>query len=150
MGIYCVESIISTRCTHFFHGSKDLFESKMVAYCNRSGILLLGAGNYLGAEGASEDAYTDPTDRDVFYEQTFGLFSMSLAAMALSTGLFVKGRGLAMLTMISSVAVIIFFVLHYNAGEVVEYGYNNLAVTITLSSILGLMGIGGYLHLEDE
>ena len=27
----------------------------------------LGAGNYIGAEGASETAYPDPTDRDVFY-----------------------------------------------------------------------------------
>ncbi len=80
----------------------------------------LGAGNYIGAEGASETAYPDPTDRDVFYEQTFGLFSMSLAAMAISTGLFVKGRGLSMLTMTASVAVIGFFVLHYNAGEVVD------------------------------
>ena len=59
--------------------------------------------------------------RDVFYEETFGLFSMSLATMALSTGLFVKGRGLAMLSMISSVTVIVFFVLHC-------YGYNDLTV----------------------
>ena len=113
-------------------------------------FFILGAGNYLGAEGASENAYTDPTDRDIFYEQTFGLFSMALGAMALSTGMFVKGRGLAMLSIISSVAVIIFLILHYNAGEVVDYGYNNLAMTITISSILGLMGVGGYLHLENE
>ena len=113
-------------------------------------FLLLGTGNYLDAEDASKNAYDDPTDRDVFYEETFGLFSMSLATMALSTGLFVKGRGLAMLSMISSVTVIVFFVLHYNAGEVVSYGYNDLNVTIVLSSILGLMGIGGYLHLGDD
>ena len=150
MGIYCVESIISMRYTFSVMEVKTYLNPKWWLIVIGAVFFLLGAGNYLGAEGASEDAYTDPTDRDVFYEQTFGLFSMSLAAMALSTGLFVKGRGLAMLTMISSVAVIIFFVLHYNAGEVVGYGYNNLAVTITLSSILGLMGIGGYLHLEGE
>ena len=45
-------------------------------------------------------------------------------AMAISTGLFVKRRGLSMLTMTASVAVIGFFVLHYNAGEVVDYGYD--------------------------
>ena len=55
-----------------------------------------------------------------------------------------------MLSMISSVTVIVIFVLHYNAGEVVSYGYNDLTVTIVLSSILGLMGIGGYLHLGDD
>ena len=110
----------------------------------------LGAGNYIGAEGASETAYPDPTDRDVFYEQTFGLFSMSLAAMAISTGLFVKGRGLSMLTMTASVAVIGFLVLHYNAGEVVDYGYNDPVFTAILSFLLALMAVGGYLHLEDE
>ena len=75
---------------------------------------------------------------------------MSLAAMAISTGLFVKGRGLSMLTMTASVAVIGFFVLHYNAGEVVDYGYNDPVVTAILSSFLALMAVGGYLHLEDE
>ena len=55
-----------------------------------------------------------------------------------------------MLTMTASVAVIGFFVLHYNAGEVVNYGYNDPVLTAILSSLLALMGVGGYLHLEDE
>ena len=113
-------------------------------------FLVLGAGNYITADKSAETAYEDPTDRDVFYEQTFGLFSMGLAAMALTTGLFVKGRGLSMLAMVSSVAMIVVFVLHYNAGEVVDYGYNNPMMTGVLSTLLALMGIGGYLHLEDE
>ncbi len=113
-------------------------------------FLVLGAGNYITADKAAETAYEDPTDRDVFYEQTFGLFSMGLAALALTTGLFVKGRGLSMLAMVSSVAMIVVFVLHYNAGEVVNYGYNDPMLTGVLGTLLALMGIGGYMHLEED
>jgi len=111
-------------------------------------FLVLGAGNYMTAEDAAKTAYPDPTDRDVFYEQTFGLFSMALASLALATGLCVKGRGLSVLAMVSSVAMIVVFVLHYNAGEVVDYGYNDPMMTGVLGTLLALMGIGGYLHLE--
>ena len=113
-------------------------------------FLVLGAGNYITAEGASETAYPDPTARDVFYEQTFGLFSMALASLGLATGLCVKGRGLSVLAMVSSVAMIVVFVLHYNAGEVVNYGYNDIRMTIALGTLLGLMGLGGYMHLEED
>ena len=112
-------------------------------------FLVLGAGNYMTAEDAAKSAYPDPTDRDVFYEQTFGLFSMALASLALATGLCVKGRGLSVLAMVSSVAMIVVFVLHYNAGEVVDYGYNDPMMTGVLGTLLALMGIGGYLHLEE-
>ena len=111
-------------------------------------FLVLGAGNYMTAEDAAKTAYPDPTDRDVFYEQTFGLFSMALASLALATGLCVKGRGLSVLAMVSSVAMIVVFVLHYNAGEVVDYGYNDPMMIGVLGTLLALMGIGGYLHLE--
>ena len=113
-------------------------------------FLILGAGNYITAEEAAETAYPDPTDRDVFYEQTFGLFSMALASLALTTGLCVKGRGLSVLAMVSSVAMIVLFVLHYNAGEVVDYGYNDIRLTIALGTLLALMGLGGYMHLEGD
>ena len=113
-------------------------------------FLILGAGNYITAEEAAETAYPDPTDRDVFYEQTFGLFSMALASLALATGLCVKGRELSVLAMVSSVAMIVVFVLHYNAGEVVDYGYNDIRMTMALGTLLGLMGLGGYMHLEED
>ena len=113
-------------------------------------FLILGAGNYMTAEEAAETAYPDPTDRDVFYEQTFGLFSMALASLALVTGLWVNGRGLSVLAMVSSVVMIVVFVLHYNAGEVVDYGYNDIRMTIALGTLLGLMRLGGYMHLEED
>ncbi len=67
-------------------------------------FILLGTGNYLTAETAADAAYDDddPTDRDVFYEQTFGLFTMALAVMALTTALVVTGRPLSILAMTSS------------------------------------------------
>ena len=113
-------------------------------------FLLAGTGNYLTAETAAETAYPDPTDRDVFYEQTFGLFTMAFAALALTTGLFVTGRELSILAMASSGAMIMVMSLHYMAGEAVEYGYNDPVVLGVVLTLIATMGISGYLHLNDE
>ena len=113
-------------------------------------FLLAGTGNYLTAETAAETAYPDPTDRDVFYEQTFGLFTMILAALALTTGLFVTGRELSILAMVSSGAMMMFFSLHYIAGEAVDYGYNDPAVLGVVLTLTATSGVSGFLHLNDE
>tara|TARA_B100001564_G_scaffold1901_1_gene1681 strand:+ start:557 stop:979 length:423 start_codon:yes stop_codon:yes gene_type:complete len=113
-------------------------------------FLLLGTGNYLTGETSAETAYPDPTDRDVFYEQTFGLFTMALAAMALTTGLVVTGRALSILAMTSSGVMIAMMSLHYMAGEAVDYGYNDPAVLGVVLSLIALMGVSGFLHLNDE
>ena len=110
----------------------------------------MGTGNYLTAETAAETAYDDPTDRDVFYEQTFGLFSMALAVMALTTALVVTGRPLSILAMTSSGVMIVMMSLHYMAGEAVEYGYNDPVVLGVVLTLIATMGISGYLHLNDE
>ena len=113
-------------------------------------FLLAGTNNYLAAETSSETAYPDPTDRDVFYEQTFGLFTITLAALALTTGLFVTGRELSILAMVSSGAMMMFFSLHYMAGEAVDYGYNDPAVLGVVLTLTATLGVSGFLHLNDE
>ena len=113
-------------------------------------FILLGTGNYLTAETAADTAYPDPTDRDVFYEQTFGLFSMALAVMALTTALVVKGRPLSILAMTSSGVMIVMMSLHYMAGEAVDYGYNDPAVLGVVLTLIATMGVSGFLHLNDE
>ena len=114
-------------------------------------FLLAGASNYLGAEGSADTAYPgDYTDRDVFYEQTFGLFTMVAASLALVTGWMVSGRELSILSMTSSGVMIAFFVLHYIAGEAVGYGFNNPAIVAVMVTLLALLGISGYLHLNEE
>ena len=113
-------------------------------------FILLGTGNYLTAETAADTAYPDPTDRDVFYEQTFGLFSMALAVMALTTALVVKGRPLSILAMTSSGVMIVMMCLHYMAGEAVDYGYNDPAVLGVVLTLIATMGVSGFLHLNDE
>ena len=113
-------------------------------------FLLLGTGNYLAGETSAETAYPDPTDRDIFYEQTFGLFSMALAAMALTTGLVVTGRPLSILAMTSSVVMIVMMSLHYMAGEAVDYGYNDPVTLGVILSLIATMGASGYLHLNDD
>ena len=113
-------------------------------------FILLGTGNYLTAETAAETAYPDPTDRDVFYEQTFGLFSMALAVMALTTALVVTGRPLSILAMTSSGVMIVMMSLHYMAGEAVDYAYNDPVVLGVILTLIATMGVSGYLHLNDE
>ena len=113
-------------------------------------FILLGTGNYLTAETAADTAYPDPTDRDVFYEQTFGLLSMALAVMALTTALVVKGRPLSILAMTSSGVMIVMMCLHYMAGEAVDYGYNDPAVLGVVLTLIATMGVSGFLHLNDE
>ena len=113
-------------------------------------FILLGTGNYLTAETAAEAAYPDPTDRDVFYEQTFGLFSMALAVMALTTALVVTGRPLSILAMASSGVMIVMMSLHYMAGEAVDYGYNDPVILGVVLTLIATMGVSGYLHLNDE
>ena len=113
-------------------------------------FILLGTGNYLTAETAAEAAYPDPTDRDVFYEQTFGLFSMALAVMALTTALVVTGRPLSILAMTSSGVMIVMMSLHYMAGEAVDYGYNDPVVLGVVLTLIATMGVSGYLHLNDD
>ena len=113
-------------------------------------FILLGTGNYLTAETAAETAYPDPTDRAVFYEQTFGLLSMALAVMALTTALVVTGRPLSILAMTSSGVMIVMMSLHYMAGEAVEYGYNDPAVLGVVLTLIATMGVSGFLHLNDD
>ena len=113
-------------------------------------FILLGTGNYLTAETAAETAYPDPTDRDVFYEQTFGLLSMALAVMALTTALVVTGRPLSILAMTSSGVMIVMMSLHYMAGEAVDYGYNDPVVLGVVLTLIATMGVSGYLHLNDD
>jgi len=113
-------------------------------------FILMGTGNYLTAETASETAYPDPTDRDVFYEQTFGLFTVAMAVMALTTALVVKGRPLSILAMTSSGAMIVIMSLHYMAGEAVDYGYNDPAILGVVLTLIATMGVSGFLHLNDE
>ena len=113
-------------------------------------FILLGTGNYLTVETAAETAYDDPTDRDVFYEQTFGLFSMALAVMALTTALVVTGRPLSILAMTSSGVMIVMMSLHYMAGEAVDYGYNDPVVLGVVLTLIATMGISGYLHMNED
>ena len=112
-------------------------------------FLLAGIGNYVGAEGSAETAYPgDFTARDVFYEQTFGLFTMVMATMAIVTALKVSGRELSILSMTSSGAMIAFLLLHYMAGEEVNYGFNDPVTLGVVVSLVAVLGISGYLHLD--
>ena len=43
-----------------------------------------------------------------------------------------------------------FMVLHYMAGEKVNYGFNDPVILGVVLSLLALLGIAGFLHLNGE
>jgi hypothetical protein len=40
--------------------------------------------------------------------------------------------------------------LHYMAGEAVDYGFNDPALLGVILSLIALMGVSGFLHLNDD
>ena len=114
-------------------------------------FLLAGASNYLGAgdpltrpiPGITRTA-TSSTSRPSVCSR------WSPPSLALVTGWMVSGRELSILSMTSSGVMIAFFVLHYIAGEAVDYGFNNPAIVAVMVTLLALLGISGYLHLNEE
>ncbi|GIR07856.1 MAG: hypothetical protein CM15mP18_1850 [Methanobacteriota archaeon] len=92
----------------------------------------------------------DYTARDVFYEQTFGLFTMVAATLAIVTSLNVSGRGLSILSMSVIRGDDGFMVLHYMAGENVNYGFNDPVILGVVLSLLALLGIAGFLPFEGQ
>ena len=92
---------------------------------------------------------------DEDYEKMWALHMMPLGVMAIGTGIFVKGRALAQMSMLApSVIVIIAVGMGILTGE---SGYSSetpplsvmalplLTIVLTLA-----LGVAGYLHKDDE
>ena len=73
---------------------------------------------------------------------------MVAATLAIVTSLKVSGRELSILSMTSSGVMMAFMVLHYMAGENVNYGFNDPVILGVVLSLLALLGIAGFLHLN--
>ena len=52
--------------------------------------------------------------------------------------------------MVSSGAMIMVMSLHYMAGEAVDYGYNDPAILGVVLTLIAILGVSGFLHLNDE
>ena len=76
---------------------------------------------------------------------------MPLAAMAIATGLLVKGKALAQMAMAASASVIVFimggmFFITSDSG----YGSDQGALIAIPALLVILVGVSGYLHLNDD
>ena len=92
---------------------------------------------------------------DAAYEEMWALHLMPLGVMAIGTGLFVSGKPLAQMSMLSPCVILIIFagmgILTSDTG----YGGNTppiemfapALITIILTIVLG---VAGYLHLNDN
>ncbi|MBI87451.1 MAG: hypothetical protein CMB67_00265 [Euryarchaeota archaeon] len=114
-------------------------------------FVILSLGNFIAAEGSAEAAWGDDyTDRDVFYEQAWGMNSMPMAVMAIVAGMLVTGRQQAILAIAAAGAMMVSFAILYPAGTDVDYGFMTPVTMVVPSLLLVLVGVSGYLHLEDE
>ncbi len=90
---------------------------------------------------------------DAAYEKMWALHMMPLGVLAIGTGLFVTGKSLAKMAMLSPAVVVIigggmgYYTTQYDYG-----GPSGLATLIPVLTILLviLLGVSGYLHKDDE
>lgn len=116
-------------------------------------ISILGMAN---SEDWAEWGWDDEPvgDHDVAYEQMWALHMLPIGVMAIGTGLFVTGKSLAQMSMISSAAVIVIIGggMGYMTGE---HGYDGappvgwLIIPLFTLLLTLLLGIAGYMLYKD-
>ena len=92
---------------------------------------------------------------DADYEKMWALHLMPMGVMAIGTGVFVSGRSLAQMSMLSpSIVVIIFVGMEVLTGD---SGYSSefpplsaMALPLLTIILTFVLGIAGYMHREEE
>ena len=92
---------------------------------------------------------------DADYEKMWALHLMPMGVMAIGTGVFVSGRALAQMSMLSpSIVVIIFVGMGVLTGD---SGYSSetpplsaMALPLLTIILTFVLGIAGYMHREEE
>ena len=92
---------------------------------------------------------------DAAYEEMWALHLMPLGVMAIGTGLFVSGRGLAQMSMMAPLVIVIIMVgmgvLTGDSGYGAEAPPMTMFAPALVTILLTVMlGISGYLHLNDD
>ena len=116
-------------------------------------ISILGMAN---SEDWAEWGWDDEPvgDHDAAYEQMWALHMLPIGVMAIGTGLFVTGKSLAQMSMISSAAVVLIIGggMGYMTGE---HGYDGtppaiwLIIPVFTLFLTLILGIAGYMHYKD-
>jgi len=120
-------------------------------------VLLFSVGGVMDPESVAEMSWGDDveiTDEILAYESMWALHMIPFGILAITTAIVVKGEALAKLAITASASM----VLVVGGGMMYftnHYGYSNegtMAVVMPLA-VMGaviLMGVGGYLHLNEE
>ena len=72
-------------------------------------VILASLGTIFGAEDVAKQAWGEDnlTGNEAAYEEMWGLHLIPLGAMAIATGLFVKGKALSQMAMMASAAIVV-------------------------------------------
>ncbi|MGB1692230.1 MAG: hypothetical protein ACPHDQ_05765 [Candidatus Thalassarchaeaceae archaeon] len=92
---------------------------------------------------------------DAAYEEMWALHLMPLGVMAIGTGLFVTGKGLAKMSMMAPLVIVILFggmgALTGDTGYGAETPPMDMLAPALITIVLTIMlGISGFLHKDDE
>lgn len=118
-------------------------------------VLLLGTMNVFTAEEVAEMGWGEDNvaAHDEAYEQMWGLHMIPYGILAIATGLFVKGKALSQMAMTASGAMVVIvgggMMWLTNKHEYGNDGTAALVIPLIIMGVTILMGVAGYLHMDD-
>ena len=118
-------------------------------------VLLLGTMNVFTAEEVAEMGWGEDNvaAHDEAYEQMWGLHMIPYGILAIATGLFVKGKALSQMAMTASGAIVVIIgggmMWLTNKHEYSNDGTAALVIPLIIMGVTILMGVAGYLHMDD-
>lgn len=135
---------------------KEILDPKKILITIGTLVIVISILGMANSEDWAEWGWDDEPvgDHDAAYEQMWALHMLPIGVMAIGTGLFVTGKSLAQMSMISSAAVVLIIGggMGYMTGE---HGYDGTPPTIWLiipifTLLLTLiLGIAGYMLYKD-
>ena len=138
---------------------KEILDPKKLLLAIGTMVIVISVLGMANSEDWAEWAWDDEPvgDHDAAYEQMWALHMLPIGVMAIGTGLFVTGKPLAQMSMISSAAVVVIIGggMGYMTGE---HGYDGPPptiwmiipiLTLLLTLLLGIAGYMQYKALEE-
>ena len=120
-------------------------------------VLLFATSGVLDPESVAEMSWGDDveiTDEILAYESMWALHMIPFGILAITTALVVKGEALAKLAITASASMVLivgggmmYFTNHYNYSN---EGTMAIVMPLVVMGATIAMGVGGYLHLNEE
>lgn len=134
---------------------KETLDLKILMIAMGTVTILMGLWGVVQGDVWAEYAWGEGNvlAHDAAYERMWALHIVPYGVLAIGTGLFVTGKALAKMALLCpSVLVIIFIGMGYFTTEYDYGGPSGLILLIPVMQLLliVLLGISGYLHLNDD